>query len=1493
MAKLSRLVPTLLLLIVFLSSMPSETPSSNAATVGSEIDYAALMSNLNMTRVQEDLQKITGYGEPVWSRVTGYPGFYATADYIANEFRKLGLLPIKEYYEITVPIDHGAYVTVYSPEDVLLFNITAYPLWPNSVNPCPYKSPPEGDSLVYAGYGNMVELNNLTIEGSWVLMEFNSRWYWKNPVMLGAKGIIFKEPSSSTRIEAEQKVLGIPYNVPRLYVREDDAQILDELIERYGIIKIHVASNMQWEKKRVPNVTAVINGTSQAKDEVVIAAYYDSFSIVPSLSPGATDAFGVAALLEAARFFKANPPRRSVRLVAFSGHWQGLWGAREFVNAHFLELGMKFKAFIGIDLSSESDHLGVFHTGSLYSYKYPTALQQKYRDVINKFFVNYLPNIQRGLGKEYPLFDMVWKTYPSYILSSPPRVDNLKLVFDHEPFVSACYGGGLTFATVDIMKAFQKTPVDTLGSTLKSSWQVSNLRSQMEVVFSILYSLINDSDLGVNVYPLRFGLDQGWRTLEVQVSQYNLKTAWYETWNQTDPRKVLVRVTATAATTPTGEPIIAAGAAGGGLGTSGLIDLVLIPNMEGKVSIVGLKPYSGGMVTAYVINEETGAVEYAYDSGVYAAPSVPAGMTSPHAFTMMDVYMFKYVSLFRAGSIALIGILNPQTLNPIGGVTFLNFFGHGTPVWGSVDLSPPEAMIYGEPGIPLEVLVSGGEKFPISVLLNVTKEVPTGSGYMIKGGQTLRLSAIELAEGLFELTDSRVSILESHFAFNPRILLYHPEARRYYNNLTDVLEMKEYDNVYASAYSLWSYSRQSYIASMDLMWEIIATAAAFFLVMIPFAFLAERLIFQKMGLKRVALFIGTFIACSIFLLLFHPGYSIATNIYMVLISLAVAVMVAPMIVIIVQEFLTTASVVRRTVLGLHFTEVSRTGILMSSLSLGIQNMRKRKFRSALTLLSVTIVTFTLMTFTSTTSSVILYMVENPVEQIPYNGFLVRKIPWAQIPEELFVFIKTKYEAQAVVVPRAWIIPPSGAAFAQVSLGPKGITLAKGILGLSPQEAEITGIDKKISEGRWFEAEEYSSCIISYSMAAKLEQELGIKIEAGRSAINLWGSSLTVVGLYNAGDMGNLKDIDGESLAPVLYFVGMEPYKPVHVTWDEVVIIPYLAALRVFPDSPTQAPIWSVAVKFKDVNSIEKATLDFSLGSLLDIYFTKGDKVLITRPRTWFSFTGMEMMQVLMVIAGLTLINMTLSAVFERIREISVFSSIGLSPMHIASMFFSENLIYAVVGSILGYIFGILATVVLWWTGLYPAGLFPNFSSIFVGIVMGFASIMTMISTVYPAIKASKLVTPSLERKWKLPTEPHGNNWSIPLPFVAASEREVTGTLEFMREWMEIHSSREVGIFVAEDVTYALDSLTAQIRLAPLDAGVVQKISVNATPRTGGYSFQLEILRISGIDTIWKTANYTFVDTLRKQMLIWRSLSLEEKNQYTERGLQLLKTEKVE
>ena len=68
-------------------------------------------------------------------------------------------------------------------------------------------------------------------QGSVTLIDFNSSTKWINAAMLGAKAVLFIEPETTIRGEAENKFLTVPANIPRFWISKQDA---DELLTMLG-----------------------------------------------------------------------------------------------------------------------------------------------------------------------------------------------------------------------------------------------------------------------------------------------------------------------------------------------------------------------------------------------------------------------------------------------------------------------------------------------------------------------------------------------------------------------------------------------------------------------------------------------------------------------------------------------------------------------------------------------------------------------------------------------------------------------------------------------------------------------------------------------------------------------------------------------------------------------------------------------------------------------------------------------------------------------------------------------------------------------------------------------------------------------------------------------------------------------------------------------------------------------------------------------------------
>ena len=184
------------------------------------------------------------------------------------------------------------------------------------------------------------ESNIFIPKGAIVLLDFNSSTRYINAAMLGGTAVIFIEPETTIRGEAENKFGTVPANIPRFWISKTDADLLTALLEeqhaRGNQVNVRVRGKMTWERSVGQNIRGFLEGGDPTlSDElVVITAYYDAMSVVPAMAPGADPTCGIATLMELARLFSQPQyrPGYSVLFVAVDGHFQGLAGMRAFME---------------------------------------------------------------------------------------------------------------------------------------------------------------------------------------------------------------------------------------------------------------------------------------------------------------------------------------------------------------------------------------------------------------------------------------------------------------------------------------------------------------------------------------------------------------------------------------------------------------------------------------------------------------------------------------------------------------------------------------------------------------------------------------------------------------------------------------------------------------------------------------------------------------------------------------------------------------------------------------------------------------------------------------------------------------------------------------------------------------------------------------------------------------------------------------------------------
>jgi len=671
-----------------------------------DFDYINITEDIDLEAIRDYIANLSNFE----TRATGYVGCEKAADYIFQKFNEFGLSDIHfEYYNVTVPVDLGANITVLIPENHFF---RAYPLFPNDVQSC--SIPPGGitGKLVYGGIGTLSALNYKEINGSIVLMEFNSGRNWINAAMLGAKAVIFLPPAENfDRSQGLAKSTEMPLYLPRLLVSKEDSRYLYNLTQQ-GEVIVNVQSQMAYEIREAKNVVGFIRGKSRPEEIIVISAHYDSWSVIPSLAPGADDAIGIATLIDLARLFSLRTPSRTIMFVAFSGHWQSLAGAREFVSSHFTDPNIKI--MFNLDLSGDVSSLCALFTGYFYMNDKPV---ERFGWVSDKMFREYLPSINAQLNQTLNVRNLLGPEWIEEVYLSR----DFKVTYDSEPYTLA--GGlGVTFASTGTIFPYRLTPSDTID---KINFQ--NLWSQLNFIYCVLYSFANDSEpiqpsVQLVKYSTTFG---GFSTLEGRIVEFDYRTGWYSPVPGSIA-KVNMRISREYFQEVSNYFIVKVDENG----------TFILQGVTPSI-VIGANPTEITFsIDAYLINQTTGSIEYATDFGQYGAKTFQI-----HNIMIDRAYRIVTIPMFRCGTIVFYNVVNPATMRQVPmEVTINDFLSHTQSIaWGyKMSERQTELMAFVPPNTPVEILLSEvilgvPVAIPTAIFINSSFEHPEGAGFHAGG----------------------------------------------------------------------------------------------------------------------------------------------------------------------------------------------------------------------------------------------------------------------------------------------------------------------------------------------------------------------------------------------------------------------------------------------------------------------------------------------------------------------------------------------------------------------------------------------------------------------------------------------------------------------------------------------------------------------------------------------------------------------------------------
>jgi ABC-type lipoprotein release transport system permease subunit len=283
-----------------------------------------------------------------------------------------------------------------------------------------------------------------------------------------------------------------------------------------------------------------------------------------------------------------------------------------------------------------------------------------------------------------------------------------------------------------------------------------------------------------------------------------------------------------------------------------------------------------------------------------------------------------------------------------------------------------------------------------------------------------------------------------------------------------------------------------------------------------------------------------------------------------------------------------------------------------------------------------------------------------------------------------------------------------------------------MVGIDPsQEARVSFIGQAISQGRYLGSDDKYGIVVGKAMLDKFETKLGRKLVlmSQDASGDIASRAFRIVGIFRAEMEATEKQFVFVNIHPAQKMLKLDKgisevsvLLPTHEEADQVAV-----ALRsVLPSTDYEVQTWQELLPL--------------VTAVLRIY----DGFIFL----WFC--------VVFIAMGFGIVNTTLMAVFERIREFGLIKALGMKPMWIIREVLTESFFLLILGMVIGNSLGLLSVFALSGTGIDLSSLsegleFAGMSRVIYPRVFGqdvltanlVVLILGLLVSLYPAVKAAR------------------------------------------------------------------------------------------------------------------------------------------------------------
>lgn len=889
--------------------------------------------------------------------------------------------------------------------------------------------------------------------------------------------------------------------------------------------------------------------------------------------------------------------------------------------------------------------------------------------------------------------------------------------------------------------------------------------------------------------------------------------------------------------------------------------------------------------------------------------------------------------LYRANPVAVLNLNNPQSMRDFVSADFIQVNGlipfDSVSTFknedGIVEFIPPEKHFYValKAGAADNDLVAVTRAFCLGIFNNDFTPNPDneidGPGYLAQDISVLRNVAAEAAASMEFMADKRLRLQSRYGMVDDMTASFHQRAKSALERGNS--EDKPYLARLRDYRQAVSYQVLNHPVIRNSINEAVWGILWYLALLVPFIFFFEKLVFGFTDIrKQLTAQAAIFLLVFALLRLLHPAFQMIRSSLMILLGFVIILISGGITLVLSGKFRENIQALRHSQGAVKGADVSKSGVMLTAFMLGLNNMHKRKVRTGLTCATLVLMTFVMISFTSVQSNVVDR--SSAIGEAPYQGLLVKKERFDALTLSEITALESRFGEKFAVNPRETIVGNYNYILA------RGITpefnmayrsrhgvataTARAALGLSHRDPLKNSI-RLLGANGWFTAEQETRSgdrkpvIIPDTMA----EALGIDIkdvDAGKVVISINAADYLVYNIFDSQAFGDLGDLDGQSMLAfdAEAIVNPQIRKGAILAESDDPRVPASHTLLSLPKviktpEDSAAIVASVGIDMGQSNfrTAREEIVSYLEQTGRESYYGLDGIAYLGRRARERSMKGLVDLLIPLVIAALTVLNTMKGSVYERRDEIFVYNAVGIAPRYVFFMFVAEALVYAVVGSLLGYILSqgtgrILTT--LGWTG----GLNMNFTSIttvYASLAIGAA---TLLSTWFPARSAMEIAKPAEKSGWSLP-ETETDEMSIDLPFTFTHYDRIA-VLGFFHRYFVDMGEGSAGPFFADEPRLAVfeksepgaeselvPAIITQVWLKPFDLGVSQTIEIDLAtdPDTGEYISRMRLKRVSGTREAWLRLNEPMVARIRLHFLLWRAVTDNHKETLYEEAKQLL------